>query len=354
MVDPRRDRVNMDCPLCSRGRAWQRVDEGAGVGNDPGAMKSRVNQQGPSRTEGLEAGETFGQRMVAGVLRRALRASLMRCFRAGRPVAQQRLWLSTLSNASWLPRGARRVRARVGGVPGEWVEAKSSDVTRRVVLYLHGGAYCVASPATYRSVTGGLALRCAARVFAADYRLAPEHPFPAAVDDAVAAYAGLLSAGYEPGRIFLVGDSAGGGLCLAAALRLREAGLPQPGAMALFSPWTDLSLQQLGPEPPGEVIITRAWLSECARFYLAGGDVREPLASPIFADLRDLPRVLIQAGTDEVLLPDSERMHTSLLASGAQSTLHVFPRRWHIFQLQAGLLHDAGRALDEVAAFIRA
>ena len=303
---------------------------------------------------GPDDGETFGQRMTASVLRRAVMASLMRCFRAGRPVAQQRRWLTILSNVSRLPHGASMVAANVGGVPGEWVEARSGDAARRVVLYLHGGAYCVGSPATHRALTGRLAPRCAARVFAADYRLAPEHPFPAAVDDAVAAYSGLLAAGYEPAGIFLVGDSAGGGLCLAAALRLREMGLPQPGAMALFSPWTDLSLQQLGPEPPGEVMITRAWTSECAGFYLAGRDAREPLASPVFADLRGLPRVLIQAGTDEVLLPDSERMHAKLLASGVPSTLHVFPRRWHVFQLQAGLLRDADRALDEVAAFIRA
>ena len=298
-------------------------------------------------------GDTFGQRMIAGVLRRALKALLMPVFRADRPVSQQRRWLARVSRANLAPRGARFVPASVGGVPGEWVEGRAGDALRHVILYLHGGAYCVGSPATHRALTGQLALRCAARVFAADYRLAPEHPFPAAVDDAVAAYSGLLSAGCEPARVFLAGDSAGAGLCLAAALRLRDAGLPQPRALALFSPWTDLSLEQIGPEQPGETMITRAWTSQCAGFYLAGRDVRDPLASPVFADLRGLPRVLIQVGTDEVLLPDSERMHARLLACGVRSTLQVYPRRWHVFQTHAGVLLDAGRALDEVAAFLR-
>jgi acetyl esterase/lipase len=212
----------------------------------------------------------------------------------------------------------------------------------------------VGSPATHRALTGHLARRCKARVFAADYRLAPEHPFPAAIEDAVAACAGLLEEGYAPRELVLAGDSAGGGLCVATALKLREAGLPQPGALVLFSPWTDLSLEQLGEPPPGEAMITRSWTSECAGFYLAGRDAHEPLASPVFADLRGLPRTLVQVGTDELLRPDSERMHARLLAAGVTSRLGVYPRRWHVFQMHAGVLRDADRALDEVATFLAA
>src|SRR5690606_35303640 len=135
--------------------------------------------------------------------------------------------------------------------------------------YLHGGAYCVGSPVTHRAITAQLALRCRARVFAADYRLAPEHPFPAAVDDAVAAYRGLLAGSQDGAGIALVGDSAGGGLCVATALALRGFGVPLPRAMALLSPWVDLAGERPRQAPSGEVLLDDAWLAECAGRYLA-------------------------------------------------------------------------------------
>ncbi len=211
------------------------------------------------------------------------------------------------------------------------------------------------SPVTHRALTGHLALRCQARVFAADYRLAPEHPFPAAVDDAVAAYRGLVAGGHDGTGIALVGDSAGGGLCVATALVLRGLGLPPPDAIALFSPWVDLAGERPREAPPGEVLLDDAWLAECAGCYLAGRDAHEPLASPVFADLTSLaglPRTLIQVGTDELLLPDSRRLHARLEAAGVRSTLGVYPRRWHVFQMHAGVLRDANRALEEVARFL--
>jgi acetyl esterase/lipase len=191
-------------------------------------------------------------------------------------------------------------------------------------------------------------------VFVPDYRLAPEHAFPAAVDDAVASFRGLLDQGVAPHDVVIAGDSAGGGLSLAAALRLRELALPLPRAVVLFSPWVDLSLDQLPSPPSGEVMLTRPWITQCARAYVARADARHPLISPVNADLAGLPPTLIQVGTDEILLGDSRRLRERLRSAGVAVSYEEYPRRWHVFQANAGVLADADRALDAVARFIRA
>jgi monoterpene epsilon-lactone hydrolase len=299
------------------------------------------------------AGGTPGQRAVAGVLRTVLRLTLSRTFRAALPVAQQRRRLALVTRLTLPPRGVEYRATECGGIPGESVTSRGAAPTGRAMLYLHGGGYCLGSPATHRVITGRLASQCEARVFAADYRLAPEYPFPAAVDDAVAAYRGLLAEGYAPAGLTIAGDSAGGGLAVAAALRLRELGVPLPGALVLFSPWVDLTLSALTPPPSADIMITKPWIEECARFYLAGRPADEPLASPIAADLHGLPRTLIQVGTDELLLSDSRRLHASLVEAGVAATLQEYSRRWHVFQVNAGLLADASRALAGAADFIR-
>ncbi|HEX9208402.1 MAG TPA: alpha/beta hydrolase [Steroidobacteraceae bacterium] len=298
-------------------------------------------------------GESLGQRLIAAVLRFTLRATLLRTFRAGRPIPEQRRGLERLSRLTLPPRGVRFEPANCGGVRGEY--ARAAGVTQpTAVLYLHGGAYCVGSPATHRAISGTLARLTGATVFVADYRLAPEHPFPAALDDAVAAYRGLLQAGFEPGSVAIAGDSAGGGLALATALRLRELGERLPAALVAFSPWVDLGTPDRGPVPRGEVMISPPWVAECAAHYLAGRDAREPLASPLFADLSGLPATLVQVGTDEVLLSDSRRLRSALEAARVPCELQEYPRRWHVFQANAGVLADADRALAAVARFLRA
>ena len=296
--------------------------------------------------------EPLGERLAAGIFRTMTWAISRPVLRAGVPVERQRMWLARIGRITRAPRGVEYRDATMGGVAGESAIAVGMPSADRVVLYLHGGGYCVGSPAASRAITGNLAIRCAATVFAADYRLAPEHRFPAAVDDAVAAYRGLLDQGFEPGATIVAGDSAGGGLAVATALRLRELRLPQPLALVLFSPWVDLGLSALGARPPGEVVISKAWLAACADHYLAGHPADDPLASPVGADLRDLPPTLIQVGVDELLLGDARRLNAALAAAGVAVELQEFPRRWHVFQQYAGVLADADRALDAVAAFV--
>jgi acetyl esterase/lipase len=266
---------------------------------------------------------------------------------------QQRRRLGRIARLTLPAGGVTCTRTILGGVPGERLQARGPTPPLDAVLYLHGGAYCVGSPATHRSITTRLARLTGASVFAADYRLAPEHPFPAAVDDAVAAYRGMLSTGLTPDRITIAGDSAGGGLALATALRLRDLGQAVPAALVLFSPWVDLGAPDRGPEPAGEVMISLPWVNECARAYLGGKDPADPLASPINGDLRGLPPTLIQVGQDEILLQDSRRLRQALAAAAGEVSLQEYPRRWHVFQSNAGVLADADRALESAAAFIR-
>ncbi len=298
------------------------------------------------------ADESRAQQLTASVVRGLTRVMLGPTFKAGHPTEQRRRRQARVSRLTRAPRSVECRASVCGYVPGESVSVRGAAPAGRAVLYLHGGGYCQGSPATHRTLTGHLALQCAAHVFAPDYRLAPEQPFPAAVEDAVAAYRGLLAEGFAPSAITIAGDSAGGGLAVATALSLRELGLPQPAALVLFSPWVDLSLSALESSAPGD-IITKPFVEECARTYLAGHPPKDPLASPIAADLHGLPPTLIQVGGDELLLTDSRRLHAALAAADVDVLLQVFPRRWHVFQLLAGPLADANYALAAAGEFVR-
>jgi acetyl esterase/lipase len=293
------------------------------------------------------------QALIAALLRAVLRASLLPAFSPQRSIADQRRRVALVTRLTLRARGVDFTPATSHGVPGEIVRTRGLASVSGTVLYLHGGAYCLGSPATHRSITSHLARRAGAEVFAADYRLAPEHPFPAALDDAVAAYRGLLARGCSPARLALMGDSAGGGLALATALRLRELGEPLPAALVLLSPWVDLGRPDRGPAPDGEVMLSLPWIEECARLYLAGFDAADPRVSPIHGDLRGLPPVLLQVGTDEILRQDSQRLQAALGRAGVAVELQTYARRWHVFQANAGLLADADLALDRAARFLR-
>ena len=250
-----------------------------------------------------------------------------------------------------VPASIRISPAQVGGVPGEWVEGPAA--TKTVLLYLHGGGYFACSAESHRPITVGFALH-GFRVLAPDYRLAPENQFPAAVDDAVAAYRGLLAEGHSPGSIVVAGDSAGGGLTLSLLLALREAGAPFPAGAALFSPWTDLAAT-------GESIITNA--DRCAmfhgpdiglsaRYYLGEIDPRHPIASPFYADLKGLPPLLIHVGEDEVLRDDSTRLAERAREAGVRVELKIWPVVPHAWQLAPHMIPEARQSLRESAAFL--
>jgi cation diffusion facilitator CzcD-associated flavoprotein CzcO/acetyl esterase/lipase len=252
------------------------------------------------------------------------------------------------------PRGVRFERAHVGGVPGEWVRpvhpVRTAD-GRGTVLYLHGGAYCVGSPRSHRAITGHLARFTGRTVFVADYRLAPEHPYPAALDDALACLAALSQDG-EP--VALAGDSAGGGLALATALAARARGLPRPAALWLLSPWVDLAIAPGPvPSPPGEAMLGAPWARACAAHYRGDTPASHPGCSPLNADLHGLPPVLIQVGTDELLYGDALRLHDALFTAGVPVHAEVAQRRWHVWQLHAGVLPSATEAVRRAATFLQ-
>jgi acetyl esterase/lipase len=246
-----------------------------------------------------------------------------------------------------------RVRpGELGGVPGEWVTGR--EASAETLIYLHGGAYAVCSPATHRQVTGAFARR-GFRVFAPDYRLAPEHPYPAALDDVVAAYRALLEAGCAPSSVTVAGESAGGGLALALLVRLRDAGLPLPAAAALFSPWADLSLagESLRANEALDAMFHGRHAAWVASLYLGGADPRDPHVSPVYANLTGLPPLLIHVGETELLLDDARRIAARAQADGLTVSFSVWRDVVHGWQLFPAVLPEARRSIDEAAAFMR-
>jgi acetyl esterase/lipase len=248
------------------------------------------------------------------------------------------------------PRGARVVPATVGGIAGEWVTADGVPNVA-TLLYLHGGGYFACSPQTYRAVTASFAL-AGFKTFAPDYRLAPEHRFPAGLDDAVAAYRGLLES-LAPQQVVIAGDSAGGGLSMALLLSLRERGIPLPAAAVLFSPFVDLAAT-------GESVRTNS--SRCAMFdsesfgraaqyYLGEGDRRAPLASPLYAELQGLPPLLIHVGADETLLDDSRRLAERAQRAGVKAQLKIWPAVPHVWQLFQRWIPEGRSSLREAGMF---
>ena len=245
-------------------------------------------------------------------------------------------------------------RVNAGGLPAEWA-ADESAAGDQAVLYLHGGGYVIGSVRTHRVLMAGLSRASGARVLGLEYRLAPEHPFPAAVEDAVAAYRWLLRQGYAPGRIAVAGDSAGGGLAVAMLAQARSYGLPLPAAAVCFSPWVDL--EGIGDSMTANAgssdMVERDGLLFMANAYLNGANPRAPLAAPLYADLRGLPPTLIQAGGAETLLDDSTRLAEAARAAGVAVELDVWDDMIHVWQLFAPMLPEGRQALAQAGAFIR-
>lgn len=253
------------------------------------------------------------------------------------------------------PDGVATRATTLGGRPALELTPSDADERRRL-LYLHGGGYVIGSPATHAGLVGELARRAGLRTFSVDYRLAPEHPFPAAVDDGLAAYRELLDTGVDPRDIVLAGDSAGGGLVLATLLAAREAGLPQPAAAALFSPWTDLTLSgaSIQGKHGADPIFIESDLRAYADLYADAEDRKQPLASPLFADLTGLPPLLIQVGANELLLDDAVRLAGRAGADDVDVVLEIGSGLPHVFQHHYGRLDEADAAFDSAALFFAA
>lgn len=246
--------------------------------------------------------------------------------------------------------------AEVDGCAAEWSLTPGADPSR-VLLFFHGGGYCSGSIVSHRRMVTEAGRAARARTLALAFRLAPEHPFPAAYDDALAAWRYLRAQGIEANRIAVGGDSAGGGLSLALALRLRDMGEPSPGCLWLCSPWTDLTMSgdTLATKDAVDPLIHKDYLEELANAYVpAGVDRKDPRVSPLYADLEGLPPTLVQVGSAEGLLSDSTRFAAAAGAANAPVTLEIWPHMIHAWMMWNARLADGRRALQNAGAFIRA
>jgi acetyl esterase/lipase len=266
------------------------------------------------------------------------------------PVSFQRRFVSQAYRSSRPPRGARFQKTIVGGVPA--TRTTCGSTAYGAVLYLHGGGYIIGSSTTHRGVTGHLAKTSGCTVVAPDYRLAPEHPFPAALEDAEACWFGLIEEGYQPEQIAVAGDSAGGGLAIALAIRLRDKKLPLPASLTVFSPWVDLTQEHLYA-PECEPVLQPAWTSKAARLYAGPEPLTTPLISPVFGDLSGLPPLLIQVGSQEILLNDAERLASVAKRDVVQARLEIFNNLWHVFQVHSGQLDRATAAMKTAGEHIK-
>jgi monoterpene epsilon-lactone hydrolase len=250
------------------------------------------------------------------------------------------------------PKGVRISQARVGCL-GEWVEVPGVATDAPVMLYLHGGGYVVCSPRTHRPITAFFA-HTGFRVFCPDYRMAPEHPFPAAVDDALSTYEGLLSRGMKPGQIVVAGDSAGGGLTMALLIALRDRKRPLPAAAALLSPWTDLALtgDTIRTNARRDAYINGPAAVKTAALYVGSADPRNPLVSPLYADLHGMPPIIIHVGQREVLRDDSTRLAERIRAAGCEVMISVWPVLPHVWQIFNRILPEGRQSLAQMADFL--
>ena len=267
---------------------------------------------------------------------------------------QMRAGMDAMGNATAPLAGVTTTQVDADGVEAYWVSA-NEQLNAPVVLYFHGGGYVMGSALSHRALVERLAVAIGGRVLAVNYRLAPEHPFPAATDDALTSYQWLLKEGIEADNIALAGDSAGGGLCIAALVAIRDAGVPSPACATSISPWVDMeglgeSMLTKAAEDP---MVQKAALAMIAPLYLNGADPRTPLAAPLYADLSGLPPVLIQVGSAETLLDDAKRLAAAIEQAGGQVKLEVWDEMIHVWHLFAPMLDKGQQAIDEMAKFMR-
>jgi acetyl esterase/lipase len=276
-------------------------------------------------------------------------------FPADADVTEQRRQLRALLSAQPLPADVTVTATAVGGVPAAEITVDGIE-PRHVVLYFHGGVYVMGDAFLAAELASQVGRRTDAKVVSVDYRLGPEHPYPAAVDDALAVYEAVLRDGVAPGEIVFAGESAGGGLAVATLVNARDHGLPLPAAAFVMSPYADLTLAGASMEAKAAVdpLLSRAALVARIPDYTAGQDAALPLISPVFADLSGLPPLIIQAGNHEVLLDDAVRLAQRAAAADVEVTLEITPGVPHVFQAYHAILDEATAALDRAGQLLSA
>ena len=269
-------------------------------------------------------------------------------------VRKMRAAWNEMGGNSRVAKGVQVRQATIEGIHCEWLVPEGCDGAP-VLYYLHGGAYLMGSTQTHRRMVSHIARASGTRALVPNYRLAPEHRFPAAIEDSTAVYRSLLEAGTDPAAMAIAGDSAGGNLTMATLLALRDAGDPLPTAVCLMSPWLDLAAE-------GESMDSRAkhdpWfrpkdIPEIVEKYCSKYDTKNPLVSPVYADPSNLPPTLIQVGDHEILLSDSTRMADKISEVGGYVTLQIWPDMWHVFQLFVGLMPESKRAINDISIFLK-
>ncbi len=260
------------------------------------------------------------------------------------------------SSAQWLktPSKVSLQVVQVAGVPAEWLVPEGAHEDG-VLLYFHGGAFIICSPRTHRLIVSQLALASGVRALSVDYRLAPEHPFPAGLEDCLAVYRWLLQNGTSPQKVVVAGDSAGGNLALALLLALREAGDPLPAAAVCLSPVTDMAGtgESIRAKSKTDPILPALVPVDVLKSYIGEEDPRQPLISPLYGDLRGLPPVLLHVGEDEILLDDSTRLAERAAQAGVEAKAVVWPHMWHVFQAFAPFLPEARESIAQIGKFVR-
>jgi len=289
------------------------------------------------------------KQLLAWTIRTTLRPALS----PKTPVKLQRFCSDAASAIVLGPRGYQTKKQNIAQVPTVHIQPKTTK-SGLGILYLHGGGYVVGSSKSHTKLAAQIGQAAQAQVWLAEYRLAPEHPSPAAIEDSIAVYKALLAQGQDPKKLVIAGDSAGGGLSLSTVIALRNAGLPLPAALVLLSPWVDLSLSgnTIKTHAAQDAMLSEDWLVWCAKNYCGPKSATDPTCSPLYADLTGLPPVLIHVGTEEVLLDDAKRLAEQAEKCGIPTTFKIYDKVGHVFQFHAGILKESDDSIKGIGQFI--
>jgi acetyl esterase/lipase len=267
-------------------------------------------------------------------------------------IEETRAFFDQMGQTFPLPEGVSVSSAEATGLNAEWVRAENAS-NECVLLFLHGGGYVIGSLASHRHLSAVLSQATGASVFALDYRLAPEHPFPAALDDSVAAYQWLLQQGIKANQLAIAGDSAGGGLTVATLLALRDRGLHLPACGVCLSPWVDLTNSSESYQTVDDPVLRKEGLDQMAQAYLQGQNAKTPLASPLFADLQGLPPLLVQVGTDEFLYSEAISLEALAKKAGVDITFEVWDEMIHIWHFFYPMLQEGREAIARIGTYVK-